>query len=193
LKKSEQERNPEKVPDLATHHNQVQPTEKPTNRLVIFGSLLLLLNIAALIYFISGNDKKVIENPIAVIHKDTPEVNLEPQPVKKPVQKAAPKPIQVNTPNYTKSNPQPAPRKADLDLSDISDLPLDVQNRIPSLEFSSHIYIASGGSFIIINGRSYNEGMRITDGLRILRITSKGVILEFENYTFLLRSMVSWN
>ena len=77
-------------------------------------------------------------------------------------------------------------------LPDISELSTELQAQLPSLNFNTHIYIKEGGSFVIINGRSYGDGMEISEGLKIEEILTDGIVLVFQEQYFFLGSLVSW-
>ncbi|RLA03021.1 MAG: hypothetical protein DRQ47_05905 [Gammaproteobacteria bacterium] len=77
-------------------------------------------------------------------------------------------------------------------LKNIADLNYNYQSQIPDMDFSTHIYVNDGGSFVIINGKSISDGGYISRGLKVVEITARGVILEFKDRRFFLSSMVSW-
>ncbi len=225
LRKSEQERNPEKVPDLATHHPQIHKQKSTINKFWLMGIGLVLTNVAVILYFltkdVSSTDQPLVPDttelvsgtsdvkpsqaavlPVVVsgtkkLVSGTSEssevimddVVIESEPVVEVTAQSYKNATETTKPVTTQ---QPT-RQSDIDVLDVSDLPSAVQRRLPHLEFSTHIYIASGGSFVIINDTSYGDGMSITDELRIVKITSHGVILDFEGRRFLLKSMLSWN
>ncbi len=77
-------------------------------------------------------------------------------------------------------------------LPDISDLNYDFQQQIPDMDFSTHVYVSDGGSFIIINGKSLSEGMSVARGLVVQQIISDGIVLEYRGRRFFLASMTNW-
>ena len=201
LRKSEQERNPEKVPDLETHHRHVIGQEKKPYPYWILGVVLVLIN-GAVLFYLFDKEPAVIVESIPVI---TQETIIEPEVENKPKVEveAKPEPEIVNVipdiavvETTVTSAPAPAPEaRPTLDsssVSDISELPYDLQRQIPDMDFSTHIYVRDGGSFIIINGKSLSEGMIVVRGMRLVKILSDGIILEFKNRQFFMTSMTSW-
>ncbi|MCP3673098.1 MAG: general secretion pathway protein GspB [Gammaproteobacteria bacterium] len=195
LRKSEQERNPEKVPDLETHHRHVVGQVKKSFPFWILGVVLLLINGLALFYVFNKETipepemvvQKKVEIPTAEIVQPEPEPEPEPENVNVNV---IPEPVVVET--IVASAPAPKPTLNSSSVSDISELPYDLQRQIPDMDFSTHIYVRDGGSFIIINGKTLNEGMIVARGLRVIKILSDGIILEFRNRQFFMVSMTNW-
>ncbi len=201
LRKSEQERNPEKVPDLETHHRHVVGQEKKSFPYWILGVVLVLINGFVLFYIFNKEPAVIVESTPVI----TQETILEPEiVVQKEVEVPAaiivqPEPEIVNiipesvvVERVVTSAPAPKPTLDRSSVSDISELPYDLQRQIPDMDFSTHIYVRDGGSFIIINGKSLNEGMIVVRGLRVIKILSDGIILEFRNRQFFMTSMTSW-
>lgn len=219
LKKSEQERNPEKVPDLATHHRQISHQEKSKLPYWIFGIALVVINGLVLLYLIEPKPipKTVSSEP------QTEKANVESKPdISEPAAetysgKIEQLPIVDNKPSSIADErlpvivedapievaaimeaqvvDTPAIKDNSLDraaIPDISELSYNIQQQIPDMDFSTHIYVGDGGSFIIINGRSLSEGMNVQSGLRVLQILSDGIILEFKGRRFFLASMTNW-
>ena len=133
-------------------------------------------------------------------HLDEKPVEPTPQPVAQATDLIASKPAVSNaipptlqpTPEETRPTPS---RQASLkfeDLPHISELPLAVQNQIPDLAFTTHIFVSDGGSFVIINNSSMSDGMSMGSGLVLESIVKEGVILSYRNRRFTLRSMESW-
>jgi len=219
LRKSEQERNPEKVPDLSTHHPQILKTEKPRYAYWIIAVLFLIIIGMMLFYFFYNKpaEQQVVESPVAetvpVISND----NMSKPVVDNNINEAATfsgKIVEKATeqqkvpaatiitekeveqaPTFKVEAPVTKPAISDLDraaLQDISELNYDFQRQIPDMEFSTHIYVSDGGSFVIINGKTLSEGMAISRGLVIHQIISDGVVLEFRGRRFFLASMTNW-
>jgi general secretion pathway protein B len=76
----------------------------------------------------------------------------------------------------------------------IAELPLNVQQQIPDITFSSHIY-ASDPSFRVvnINNRNIREGGYISDGIRLLGITEDGVVLSYLHYRIEMSVIRDWS
>jgi len=74
---------------------------------------------------------------------------------------------------------------AETDILAISDLPLSVQQSLPSIHIDGHIYDANPAKrMVIINGATYREKQQIAGGLKLEEITPNGVILNFQNHVF---------
>ncbi len=58
---------------------------------------------------------------------------------------------------------------------------------LPELSLELHVYSATASErFVRINSASYREGEVLTDGPRVLSITTEGVILAYRGQSFLL-------
>lgn len=70
----------------------------------------------------------------------------------------------------------------------IEDLPLSIQQSLPSINISVSIYSDEPSSRVAkINGSMIKEGEYLTAGLRVEKITLDGVIFSYQNYRFLAR------
>lgn len=76
-------------------------------------------------------------------------------------------------------------RPAAADLLRVGELPMSVQQRLPDMRFSSHIY-SDEPSFrmVNINGKTLREGDMVAGDVRLREITEDGVILNYLQYTF---------
>jgi general secretion pathway protein B len=76
----------------------------------------------------------------------------------------------------------------------IAELPLKVQQQIPDITFSSHIY-ATDPSFRVvnINNRNIREGGYISDDIRLLGITEDGVVLSYLHYRIEMSVIRDWS
>ena len=203
LRKSEQERDPKKVPDLATHHRHVTTEKKSRLPYWIIGVSLLAVNVIYIIY--NMNQETQIEQPAATsvtevvenIPTSTVAVEVTPSPVEeKPIvneavqERSIEKTFETKTePTFAEQNPSSLGQFTPKDISELSS---GLQKQIPSMDFTTHIFIREGGSFIIINGKTLSNGMPIEQGLRVYEITSEGVILDFQGQRFFLSSMTNW-
>ena len=77
-------------------------------------------------------------------------------------------------------------------VPNIYDLDYAFQQKIPDMEFSTHIFVSDGGSFVIINGKNLSDGMAVDRGLVLVHILSDGVILRYKGRRFFLDSMTNW-
>jgi general secretion pathway protein B len=76
-------------------------------------------------------------------------------------------------------------------LPDLHDLPNQVLEKIPSLNYSEHNYNMNGGS-VKINGNIYRANDQLANGLVIDKILEDGMILHIDNYAFRMRALNSW-
>lgn len=77
-------------------------------------------------------------------------------------------------------------------VGNIRDLPLSVQNRIPSLMYAAHEYLEGDRPSVVLNGQRWHEGQTLQGGLRIERIERDGVIISLDNHRFKLDALSSW-
>ena len=217
LRKSEQERNPAKVPDLETYHRHITPSQKVKFPYWILAIVFLAINAFAIYYFMQGEkqpDNQAVARKLSEAEINTPVVeeavaDIPTASVKSTAVQTMPKAAekvmeQPTTNNNLTSNiddtfesqpPIVSRTENTLDravIPDISELSLNLQRQIPDMDFTTHIYVKDGGSFVIVNGKSISEGMSVTPGLRALQILSDGTILEFKGRRFFMASMTSW-
>ncbi|GGY75354.1 hypothetical protein GCM10011613_21080 [Cellvibrio zantedeschiae] len=76
-------------------------------------------------------------------------------------------------------------------LPDLHDLPSQVLEKIPSLNYSEHNYNSNGGS-VKINGTIHHANDQLSNGLVIDKILEDGMVLHIENYSFKMRALNSW-
>lgn len=234
LKKSEQERNPDKVPDLTTHHRAVSVEQKSARSWAIPVTLLVIINLGAIYWFMirdtgpqqavqtaEAGATKPTEAPRQLIEMkpeteantavETKAVETQPpiqqQPIqteKQTEQQIKQQPVRTQTqteirqpvsqPEVQTAQQQPTvigPPKFSA-LPHITELSQGIQNQLPAITFSTHIFVKEGGSFVIINNRNLSQGMTISSGLVLEKIVREGVILSFRDRYFTLNSMESW-
>ncbi|MEK7238116.1 MAG: general secretion pathway protein GspB [Nitrospirota bacterium] len=70
-----------------------------------------------------------------------------------------------------------------------NELPLSVQQELPNISITGHIYSNDLTSRIVnINGQIIREGETVTAGLKLEEITEYGVILSYKGYRFTIRA-----
>jgi general secretion pathway protein B len=75
----------------------------------------------------------------------------------------------------------------------ITDLPLTLRQRIPSLKYGDHSPLGqSVDRQVVLNGSVYKEGDIVVPGLRLVEISEPGIVLEFEGEVFRLSAYNSW-
>lgn len=220
LKKSEQERNPDKVPDLSTHHRAIATEEKSGFPWVWLVIVLVVINLGALYWFLVMRPASVEPTtqplvqaqteaaPQTSVPQETPTPVATPQQVvEQPVLKAEPEPQPEPEPEVVVPQEMPAVVEAKpavepepilygppkfAQLPHITELSQSIQSQLPAISFSTHIYVKDGGSFVIINNRNLSDGMNLGNGIVLEKIVREGVILSFRDRYFTLNSMESW-
>ncbi|MDX1692702.1 MAG: general secretion pathway protein GspB [Ketobacteraceae bacterium] len=78
-------------------------------------------------------------------------------------------------------------------LPQLQELPANLQQQVPDLSFSSHMY-SSEPRFrsIIINGRRLKEGQFLDDRIQVREITDKGVVLSLDGTLFEVDVLGQW-
>ena len=200
LRKSEQERNPEKVPDLATHHRHIANPEKSKSLYWVLGVVLILINGFVLFYLMNKKPEvvetvvtPVVEQPVPAPIPAPEIITLPKEDVIKEVVVAEKSVEEIIAEVPVTTIPKTTSSFERAVIPNISELDYDLQRQIPDMDFSTHIYVRDGGSFIIINGQSISEGMSVVRGLRVTEILSDGIILEFKGRRFFMASMTSWH
>ena len=220
LRKSEQERNADKVPDLTTSHTQIHKEKKNNYLWWIIAAVLVTANGLYLFNkmtkdaspeavnqpIVESEQKIAVEKPVAEIVSEKQQENNSPNAIipetnsNAEINSNASEESDINHPaseqqtQFVTTKPM-AQKAAPIDskmLPDITTLSYKVQQQLPEMEYTTHIHVKEGGSFIIINGRSFGEGQQITQGLTIVQIQSDGIILDFKGRRFFMASMTDW-
>lgn len=101
----------------------------------------------------------------------------------------------VSAPASHTSNEQPTTAPTSIaqfaNLPDLHDLPSQVLEKIPSLNYSEHNYNSNGGS-VKINGNIQHANEQLAGGVVIDKILEDGMILHVDNYSFKMRALNSW-
>jgi general secretion pathway protein B len=210
LKKSEQERGHGSVPGVQTIHSSsinYHNEKKSIWPLLLFA--LVFINITALAYFILT--KQQSETVIAAQQQtyddviETPRNLITPDTVtEKPVHAVAlidagqnSTPLQTSTSDevITDLSVQETTRVEQVaGTMSLHDIPLNVRQHIPAMQFSAHVYSSNASiRSIIINGRFMEEGDLVTNDLILSEITSDGAIFEFQGYRFSANVLSGWD
>ena len=210
LKKSEQERGHGSVPGVQTIHSSsinYHNEKKSIWPLLLFA--LVFINITALVYFILT--KQQSETVIAAQQQtyddviETPRNLITPDTVtEKPVHAVAlidagqnSTPLQTSTPDevITDLSVQETTRVEQVaGTMSLHDIPLNVRQHIPAMQFSAHVYSSNASiRSIIINGRFMEEGDLVTNDLILSEITSDGAIFDFQGYRFSANVLSGWD
>jgi FtsZ-interacting cell division protein ZipA len=76
-------------------------------------------------------------------------------------------------------------------VPELHDLPNNILEKVPTLNYSEHNYNVNGGS-VKINGVVLRADEQIANGIVIDAILEDGIILHIDNYPFKMRAMNSW-
>lgn len=217
LKKSEQERGHGSAPNVQTLHSS--SLNYRSNKTQLWPYMLLaavLLNLAALFYFMLAKPDTdsharltAPEQPAAstaVTPASTqPSTRLSPAPAAEPLPAADAtvyKPISL--PAGSGSNTQAAaislpsenasPAQVTGTVPERDELPANLQQHIPMMEFSAHVYSSNPlQRSIVINGRFLEEGDYLASDLFLSEITPKGAIFDFQGQLFHQGVVAAWN
>ena len=107
----------------------------------------------------------------------------QPQPVQ-----PEPEPVAPVTPENL---PSPTSITQFANLPELHDLPNNILEKVPTLNYSEHNFNVNGGS-VKINGAIRHVNEQIADGIVIDKILEDGMILHIDNYSFKMRAMNSW-
>ncbi|WP_049722015.1 general secretion pathway protein GspB [Gilvimarinus polysaccharolyticus] len=118
--------------------------------------------------------KPVVDDEVAQLYR-TP-------PPDEPPETVAPR-VQV-TPAQITAAAQP-------NIATIRDLPLAVQNDIPTLIYTAHTFRRNDTSEVMINNQTLREGQKLGD-LTLETITESGVIMRKGEHRFQLTALSSW-
>ena len=216
LKKSEQERGHGTAPSVQTLHTT--GSHHPASKNHMWPYILIAaiaVNLAALLYFMLG-DTDVASSAHApqigaVTAQNETEIPLvsatrqaaeqaasEPaeeivyKPVLMPANARATtketlKPAEIPPTPVRVSTPEPAVPQRD-------ELPAEIQQHIPIMEFSAHVYSSNPlHRSIVINGRFMEEGDMFASDLLLSEITPKGAIFDYQGQLFHQNVVSAWN
>ena len=198
LKKSEKQQQKKNGQVVRTVHEPA-PGKRGSSRFRGIGFLvLLLINIAALLWFFSpwrsapplieSKKQAMIDHPKTKVVEST-----LPAVVSAPVK-------HENRTSETRLLP-PTPAKSQLPVKTLpvprtekkvyllSQLPVSIQKRLPTLKMSLHAFNRdqASASLVQLNDRILREGENVTNRIYLEKITVDGVILRYDGYHFLLQ------
>jgi len=73
----------------------------------------------------------------------------------------------------------------------LAQFPPRFRNSIPNLDYTVHVFAENGG-FVVLNGKKYKTGNKVTTGLRIIAILKNSVVLDYREQHFRLDALNSW-
>ncbi|MFT4720133.1 MAG: general secretion pathway protein B [Candidatus Azotimanducaceae bacterium] len=192
LQKSEQERQQQVMPDVHAAAPVAPTTRHWWPWVAAIGLLLLSINMAALWYWLTPSTESTTATAGSVTDAtlDTTADPFTDSTVDREVQ----------TRDLIVSAPQHVTPAEFTDLDSlraitpvrITALPVDIQQQIPSLTFSSHLY-SDDFRMVNINGRMMRESEYIGAELQLIEITEDGVILRFREYYVQMSILQNWS
>ena len=215
LKKSEQERGHGSAPNVQTLHSSSLNYHSRKTHLWPYILLAAIgINLVALLYFIvakndagtsaqahqgvaetkpafSGTTQSLTNKRVANLAQDTDHSD---ETVYKP----------ISIPGSNQAMVQQAQNKAALKtvqfqqsqgpVLERDELPFEMQQHIPVMELSAHIYSSNPlQRSIVINGRFMEEGDRLASNLFLSEITAEGAIFDFQGQLFHQGVVSAWN
>jgi general secretion pathway protein B len=205
LKKSEQDRGHGSIPGVQTvHSSSLNYHQEKRPVWPWFLAALIVINLVAVIYFIqSKNTKEPIVNARTDVVNESPTnivIKAEPFTKTKPMtQNSVPNVITTPAQNETtvfetQAIQQTEPIEPVFETVDLYDLPLNVRQHIPEMNFSAHVYSSNPlQRSLVINGRFMEEGSQINSELTLSEITSDGAVFNFQGYRFSTSVLSGWN
>ncbi|OEE70897.1 general secretion pathway protein GspA [Enterovibrio norvegicus FF-33] len=81
----------------------------------------------------------------------------------------------------------------DIDVVAIADLSADMLNRLPKMDFQTHIYASNAKSrWIKVNNKETREGELVADGVLLRGIEPQQVVVQFENALIAIPALTTW-
>ena len=213
LKKSEQERGHGSAPSVQTLHSSslsYNSSGTPLWPYVLLAAILI--NLAALVFFMM--DRKAGEAyapPESVAADAVAETGTSQQVAVQAVsanagreqtEETVYKPVSMpGTGQRSSSRVPPTPMVTPVQAAqtsqtilDMEELPFDVLQQIPAMEFSAHVYSSNPiQRSLVINGRFMEEGDRLAGDVYLDEITPDGAIFDFQGQRFQKRIVSAWN
>ena len=78
------------------------------------------------------------------------------------------------------------------EIKSITQMPARIQEALPSLHFSQHIYSSDGQGWVNVNGRDRYEGDSVSNGLILEKILPQKVILSYREKNFSVAALTHW-
>lgn len=206
LKKSEQQRQREKAPNLQSIHQPAPiASKKSASPWWLLAVVVVILNLTFFVYWFWRE-----QNNAAPLAHTTP-TNTKPEPSTQTDSATPSGALTQNAdtvqnsetaarsqPEFTQISPrgtvsQPVASEALQRVYEVNELPESVRNNLPAMTFSFHVYSENPEQrTIIINDRRIREGEDVSSGLRLEAITQDGVILFFEQHRIHISVLSDW-
>jgi general secretion pathway protein B len=215
LKKSEQQRDHGKIPDVQTVHSS--SLNYRNDKKAIWPYILIaavILNLIAIVYFIVDKNSvevtSVVENTRikteadvnTLIHVPASTLNEESSNIESPIKT----PEKIRTDEAVQIKPSlPTPVKkitpavittqndTQEGVVEYFDLPASTRLQIPTITVSAHIYSSNPVQrSIVINNKFLEEGDYVLDNLILHEITTDGAIFDFNGTRFRYGVVAGW-
>ncbi|MDG4553287.1 MAG: general secretion pathway protein GspB [Candidatus Competibacter sp.] len=201
LRKAEQERHLGQPPTLTT----APPETEPARNRFWYGLTILGLGLnAVLLAFLLGGFRLMPQaSPVAIPSPSVPSAPLAPRPLppasevsegigppaaprKEPASQAMEfePSLPARAPASRERPPEPAPPTAapspvaSASAPELETLSADARRGIPAFNLDIHVYSADADKrFVVINGRHYREGERLSEGPVLENVVRDGAIL----------------
>lgn len=192
LKKSDQERQQNNGPTLQTVQRPQLTASRPAAGpwpVVALSVVLVLLLVLAGGYYVF-----FVPSPVSVASQAPAVINSPAPAIATPAAEAKP----VTEPPATAISeavpPPPALPVSKPVLVELWQLPDDVQQQLPAMTFSFHVYSDNPQRrTIIINKRRVKQGDTIASGLVLEEITEQGIILDWQSsHRFTINVVDNW-
>jgi len=78
------------------------------------------------------------------------------------------------------------------EIESIADLPNDIQQALPKMVFTMHMYASDGNGWVRVNGQDLYEGDKISGKVVIVEIKPQRILLSYKKYYFMMPALSSW-
>ena len=198
LKKSEQNRGNESIPNVQTIHSSSLSYHQEKRPLWPWAIVIVLIaNIFILIYLLKpeAQHENTVSNSevapnVVIEQKIAPVLDVsttQEAEIPVPVLEQKPSIPQITEPAVTTA--PIAPRQT----VDIDALPTHIRQQIPELIFSAHVYSSEPMQrSLVINNSFMEEGDAVSYDLTLVEITANGAIFDFRDYRFSTSVLSGW-
>ena len=199
IKKSEAERGHGSIPGLQTVHSSSLNYKTDSKQIWPYILIvLLLLNFAGIIFYFTSNNNNITPDEVAEPQQlPSPPIILSIPVTSQPAQ-IRPEPVTPEPPIeaqdiYTTQIERTSTPNTN-EVIDIEDLPNNIKQGIPPMDFTGHVYSDSPiQRSIIINGKFLEEGDFLNSNILLNEITKKGAIFNFKGTLFSVNVLTGWS
>jgi len=149
-----------------------------------------------------NEEKQLIKEPLLAAESESSEVAVQPEELEEisdelltlfqaAVDETAEQPSEIEA--APKQNDELSPSKDTSEqVKSLTQMPVWVQNGVPSLTFEQHIYSSDGQGWVNVNGRDRYEGDMVAPELQVNKILPQQVILTYRGEKFSLPALANW-